>query len=396
KRRENKMRQKWSPFYATDFQTLMYPSFTFCRIFGLFPYKINNSIFEISKPQYILSIIITCALCVFQLMYTKSTISTKIDFENIITIIVTSCYCILIVFFAIVTIILSNPRMRLLQTIMEVSSKLSPKSYQKLSKLIHIKDIFGFFYVIGLNFIVFYKMGTNILTLIFLIYTVQWIFQMEMLYVNCVCVLKACFKKINNDLRLMQEIVNNKSCISTISYCEQRNPFLIKLKALEKQYMMISNTIQILNTIFSVQVFVTIVLTLFEVSLELYIYVVKWHNGLVINLSEQVIEIFLLNMIFYTLRMALIFWACETGKNQAQEIRTTIHDVLNDARDEQIKNELQLFSLQLLHCKHTFSAKGFNVDATFLTTMVGTITTYMLITLQFLIALYSCENLQLI
>ncbi|XP_018351447.1 PREDICTED: putative gustatory receptor 28b [Trachymyrmex septentrionalis] len=181
-----------------------------------------------------------------------------------------------------------------------------------------------------------------------------------------------------------------------MSYCEQRNPFLIiKLKALEKQYMMISNTIQILNKIFNVQIFITIVLTLFEVSLELYIYVIKWHNGLVINLSEQGIDIFLLTMIYITTRMALIFWACETGKNQAQEIRTTIHDVLNSTRDEQIKNELQLFSLQLLHCKHTFSAKGFNVDATFVTTMVGTITTYMLISLQFLIMSYSCENLQL-
>jgi len=38
--------------------------------------------------------------------------------------------------------------------------------------------------------------------------------------------------------------------------------------------------------------------------------------------------------------MVLIVWACETGKNQAQEIRTTIHDVLNSTRDEQIKNEV--------------------------------------------------------
>ena len=87
-------------------------------------------------------------------------------------------------------------------------------------------------------------MGKDILNLIFSIYIVQWTFQIEMLYVNCVCVLKACFKKINNDLRLMQEIINSEPCFSTISYCEQRNPFLviIKLKTLEKQYMMISNT----------------------------------------------------------------------------------------------------------------------------------------------------------
>jgi len=29
--------------------------------------------------------------------------------------------------------------------------------------------------------------------------------------------------------------------------------------------------------------------------------------------------------------------------------------------------QLHLFSLQLLHCKNTFLAKGFTIDATFLT-----------------------------
>ncbi|XP_011705836.1 PREDICTED: putative gustatory receptor 28b, partial [Wasmannia auropunctata] len=96
--------------------------------------------------------------------------------------------------------------------------------------------------------------------------------------------------------------------------------------------------------------------------------------------------------LYDVMKIMLIVWACETGKNQAQEIRSTIHHVLNSIRDEKIKYELQLFSLQTLHCKITFSAKGFNVDATFLAIMVGTTVTYILISVQFLVMSHSCDE----
>ncbi|XP_012063699.1 PREDICTED: putative gustatory receptor 23a, isoform B [Atta cephalotes] len=97
-------------------------------------------------------------------------------------------------------------------------------------------------------------------------------------------------------------------------------------------------------------------------------------------------------MVLYVMKVMLIVWVCETGKNQVREIGTTIYDVLNSTRDKQIKSELQLFSLQILHCKNTFLTKGLAMDATFLTAMVGGITTYMLVLIQFLIAGHSCDE----
>ncbi|XP_071638476.1 putative gustatory receptor 28b [Temnothorax longispinosus] len=177
-------------------------------------------------------------------------------------------------------------------------------------------------------------------------------------------------------------------------YYEQRSPFLIiNLKALKKQHLVISDAVKMLNIIFSLQLLATIVLTFSEITFGLYLHIIQYNreNGLFIKLDIKIGLVFL-NMIHHTVKMTLLVWACETGKNQAQEIRTTIHDVLNISRDEQIKNELQLFSLQTLHCKNTFSAKGLNVDATFLATMTGTIATYMLILLQFLIISHSCDE----
>jgi len=39
------------------------------------------------------------------------------------------------------------------------------------------------------------------------------------------------------------------------------------------------------------------------------------------------------------MKIALIVWACETGKNQAMDIRTTIH-VFNSINDKEIKCEV--------------------------------------------------------
>ncbi|XP_011691283.1 PREDICTED: putative gustatory receptor 28b [Wasmannia auropunctata] len=95
---------------------------------------------------------------------------------------------------------------------------------------------------------------------------------------------------------------------------------------------------------------------------------------------------------YYFIKLLLIVWVCETGKNQALKISTTVHDMLNSIKNEQLKLELQLFSLQLMHCDNTFSAKGLKLDATCLTAIMGTITTYYIILIQFLIASHSCDE----
>jgi len=165
---------------------------------------------------------------------------------------------------------------------------------------------------------------------------------MDMLYINCVCLLKTSFKDVNNNLQQMQELIINSEYVPMLFYYKQRNPFLImKLKILKKQHMMISNTVQMLNTIFSVQLLASMIIIFGQMSLDLYIHLFQWQiDGLFINLNGQFSKFILSDIIYYIIKLALIVWACETCKNQAQEIRTTIHDVLNSAKDEQIKNEV--------------------------------------------------------
>ncbi|XP_018310364.1 gustatory receptor for bitter taste 66a-like [Mycetomoellerius zeteki] len=294
--------------------------------------------------------------------------------------------------------------MRLLQKIWEISSKLLPsETYQKLSRLIHTKDVLSVILTVAQEYMYFSKIRlletnhwiVNCLITAFITYLLQLEFHINMLYVNCVCVLKACFKKINDDLNYMQRLMTNdmKSSVPSLICSTQRNQiFLIELKTLMKQHLMINEIVRLLNIIFSLQLLATVIVTFVEITCELYHYIVHWQGEVIITFDRNFLDTFLTSMTHYVMKVILIVWACETGKNQTREIGITIYDVLNSTRDKQIKGELQLFSLQILHCKNTFLTKGLAMDATLLAAMVGGITTYMLILIQFLIAAHSCDE----
>ncbi|XP_028046979.1 uncharacterized protein LOC105830573 [Monomorium pharaonis] len=394
------MRKKWCLFRATEFQSLMYPCFTICRIFGIFPYKINAATFEYSKRHYIISSVIVCICCVFVLILIHDIITSKLNFgneENIDLVMYSTFHSLITV----ITHVLSSPRMCLLQNIMEISSKLSSESYQKLSRLIHAKDILGIIFVtvlIGsfIDRIKVYQTSYVSLVIIFASYLSMLTFQLNMLYVNCVCVLKACFKSINDNLiQMHRHMINDIKLCGALSICYiQKNQFLlIELKILKKRHLMVSDTVQRLNTIFSLQLLITIVMITLDMSFSLYLFAVHWQNGtILISLESDLVEVCILSLGYDIIIITLLVWTCETGKNQAQEISATVHDLLNRTNNKQIKNELHLFSLQILHRKNIFSIKGLNVNAELLVTIVGKITTYLVILVQFLHISHSCDR----
>ncbi|XP_018404670.1 PREDICTED: putative gustatory receptor 28a [Cyphomyrmex costatus] len=389
-----KMWKNWQLFHATDFQSLMYPCFTFCRILGIFPYRINASTFEIIKWHYILTTVIICVFCIYELiMLYMIDITGTIVYNTIPLTLERNCFFFLGGFIMIVTYIMNGPRMHLLQSIMEISLRLSPDSYRKLSRLIHAKDIFGSFLLIG-RIIFYYSIEDfDNVDKILVMYVVLIVFHVDMLYMNCVCVLKACFKEINDNLTNLRElVVNNEQYLLGRTYHEQRKPFLLmKLKALKTQHLMVSDVVHMLNTIFSLQLLATIVMTFAELTFYLYFYIIHWKSDM--NEDYTLYNAFLaISLTYQCIKISLIGWACDTGKDEAMRVGTTIHEILNDTIDEQIEDELQLFSLQVLHRENTFSAKGLILDATLLVAIVSNITTYLLILIQFLITEQVCNK----
>ncbi|XP_071637816.1 uncharacterized protein [Temnothorax longispinosus] len=398
-RPKNKQKERrWRPFHAKDFQSLMCPCFMFLRILGIFPYKINASTFEASKPYYILSAVVTCVCSIYALITLFASlfgIINVLDISGNLAILQDGCVFVFGSFIMIATFILSGSRMRLLQTILKISSRLPSESYQKLSKLIHAKDIIGFLYQVMVMILM--CASTLNINLLFKLYIYLVVSQMDMLYMNCVCVLKICFKKINDDLMYMRELMTYDDVHSSrLIYHEQRNPFLImELKAIEKEHLMISDTVQMLNMIFSLQLLATVAMTFSDITINLFYYIVFIQDYMILLSRDEllILSVYIfLYMAYHFKGIVLIVWACETGNGQALQIRTSIHDVFNNTTDKQIKNELQIFSLQTLHCDNTFSAKGFTVNAKLLAVIVGTIATYALILYQFLHLPNSCER----
>ncbi|KYN09746.1 Putative gustatory receptor 28b [Trachymyrmex cornetzi] len=75
---------------------------------------------------------------------------------------------------------------------------------------------------------------------------------------------------------------------------------------------------------------------------------------------------------------------------EMQKTGNIVHDLLKCAIGKEIKTELKKFSLQLLHRKVQFTANGyFRLDNTFFHSLIGTVTTYFVILVQFRIGTLS-------
>ncbi|XP_036148066.1 uncharacterized protein LOC105834680 [Monomorium pharaonis] len=342
---------KWQLFHATDFQSLMYPCFIVCRILGAFPYKINTSTIETSKLYYILSTFLICVFCISELLMLHGIfISKTVSFGDVTARLACTFFIVFGGFTVIITYILSGPRKRVLQAM--ISLRLSSESYQMLARWIHVKDILITFFIIIQESLFYLKNPSpGVSMFIFSIYISLLTFYMDMQYMNCIWVLKTCFKKINDNLVHVQRIVvNDKQYASRLIYHTQKNQFLlIELKSLKKQHLIVSDTVQMLNVIFSLQLLATTTLTFTEITFHIYSHVLQWQDGLSIILDETYDVFFLTAVVYEFFKLALIVWSCESNKNQAFVIGTTVHDVLNCTSDKQIKEEVTKINLICLY-----------------------------------------------
>ncbi|XP_076631382.1 uncharacterized protein LOC143346792 [Colletes latitarsis] len=196
-----------------------------------------------------------------------------------------------------------------------------------------------------------------------------------MLYMNCVCVLKACFRKVNENLEQI-----DKSLTKDIDYTEtqrveksprdvQKNTMLLmKVKMLEEKHLRLSDVVQLLNKTFLIHIIVLTIATFVTVTFNLYFYILWINNGLTLDLARQIWYLpFLTSVFYFMVKFMMLIWACETAKNQALTIGATVHDALSNANDTLVQHELTLFSLQILQRDNTFSARVVTMNAALLT-----------------------------
>lgn len=83
--------------------------------------------------------------------------------------------------------------------------------------------------------------------------------------------------------------------------------------------------------------------------------------------------------------LILVLNACEGCLEQVRYIGFLLHNVEKNVEDERINALTENFSLQILHEPLMFSVFGFfTMDFMFLKTIIASITTYMVIFIQFM------------
>lgn len=81
----------------------------------------------------------------------------------------------------------------------------------------------------------------------------------------------------------------------------------------------------------------------------------------------------------------MVLKACEVCLEQVRYIGFLLHNIEKDIDNERINVLTENFSLQILHEPLVFSISGFfQMDFMFLKTMIASITTYMVIFIQFM------------
>ncbi|XP_043259890.1 uncharacterized protein LOC122401675 [Colletes gigas] len=203
------------------------------------------------------------------------------------------------------------------------------------------------------------------------------------LYVSNVRVVKASFWEINESLiKLRGTLINDEPHLLRRVYHTQKNSMLLaEVRTLKRQHLEISAVVQLINQVFSEEVIGTIALTLVDITFNLYFcLMVEYSEDPQVWWSLQLVCV-----VFYFLNLVVMVWACETAMDQAKKVVSNIHRTLVIIFDEKLTTELELFSVQVLQQDNTFSAKGLMIDATLLTKVVSTITTYLLILIQFLL-----------
>ncbi|XP_029044511.2 putative gustatory receptor 28b [Osmia bicornis bicornis] len=204
------------------------------------------------------------------------------------------------------------------------------------------------------------------------------------LYVNNVYVLKACFEEINDSLvKLNETVINEEPHLFSRVYQPQENPELLKqLRNLRKQHLKITAAVRLINETYNIQNIGSLAMHFINITFNVYHYVVLFTQEDIVTVWYSGINIYI---IYYTFNLTVIVWTTERTTNQARKIGSNVHRIVANTFDKQTTIELELFSLQVLQCDSTFSAMGLPMNATILTKILCSISTYVVLLVQSLL-----------
>ena len=338
---ELKKRRTWKLLSATGFESLMYPCFFICWLLGYFPYKYEHQVYSLSKGRFAFSTsMMFIFVCSLMITIYETNIGMKIN-DSIPKMIHENMYAFLDGLVIVVMYLLTDARLSVIQNLSKTSCILSTKDFKDLSKMIHTKDILGsLFLAIHIpncfkhNIFVTVRNLTNI-------YIMMANFSMDIFYINCVCILKDCFKKMEESIRQLKKFrINDHMSTQTFMHHEQISPLVVmKLKNLEEKHLEISDGVELLNHTFMIRITIAAITTFIVITFDIYFYIIYSHSEFPVN-SKFWYKPYVMPAAFYFIKFWMMIWACETATNRAREMKTTLWDVFSATNDPFVKREV--------------------------------------------------------
>ncbi|XP_076657235.1 uncharacterized protein LOC143361587 [Halictus rubicundus] len=369
--------------YISDFVALMWPYTSIVSALGFFPYDTHLSSYKLLKMNYITSMLtminitLLCPFVIYKMKFIEG-----IWKESYTTLHYISIYIVGIVGLW-VSFMSSRSKMHLLRMVSNVSRVLSPEEFCSTAKWMFAVDIVK----VCLNFTFISDFHGELWWIVFASISFYMFFVamvITTLFINCLYVLNQCIRKINMSLeKLKTSLATDKPRLLRRVYHSQKKPELLsELKMLRRQHIEFSRIIDATNETFGLEIICMIALNIVDITFNLYSYLARnIVDGKIGHLWSMNIEYLSFDFLGF-IGMALV---CEMVKDQMKSIGTNIHRMLVVTYDEQISTELVLFSMQVRQQNHTITAKGLVLDVTLLTKIVGIITTYLVILIQFLL-----------
>ncbi|KAK6643893.1 hypothetical protein RUM43_000158 [Polyplax serrata] len=89
-------------------------------------------------------------------------------------------------------------------------------------------------------------------------------------------------------------------------------------------------------------------------------------------------------ILYFLSQFFVLIIVSDLSTKEAEKTANYLHELFIESDDVELKEEIEIFSLQLLHRKVEFNACGFfKLDFSLLHSMVGAVTTYIIILMQF-------------
>ncbi|XP_075222692.1 uncharacterized protein LOC142325166 [Lycorma delicatula] len=142
-----------------------------------------------------------------------------------------------------------------------------------------------------------------------------------------------------------------------------------------------------INSFYSLQLLCSVSSSIISIISVLYCFALFSISGL--NLYYQHFWINIINTVFVAsynfIKLLIIVYVCTSTSDEVSSTSGLVHCILNEESiPAGVHNELHLFSNQLMHQKIVFTACGFfNLDFTLISVVIGAVSTYMVILIQF-------------